>query len=780
MNRIDIALVGMAGRFPGAADVAELWSTVVGGRETIRDLTEDELRAAGVDPDEAAEPGFVPRVADLAEPDRFDAGFFGMSAQEARLTDPQHRVFLECAWSALENAALNPADLDGNIGVWASTSMSSYLMNHLLDGTESELAYPMLVGNDKDFLASRVAYKLDLTGPTVGVQTACSSSLVGVHLAAQALRSGDCDAALAGGVSITLPQNAGYRHKTGGILSPDGRCRPFDADSAGTVKGNGCAVVVLMRLDDAIAGRYPIRAVLRGSAVGNDGARRAGFPAPSPRGQSRIIAEALDRSGLRAADVGYIEAHGTGTALGDPIEIRALTRAYDDGSDPREPTALGSIKANVGHLDAAAGVTGLIKTVLVLEHQTIPPQVNLTSLNPAIELDEERYRIPLQATEPETPIEAAAVSSFGLGGTNVHCVLAVAPPGRPVVPDHEPRLIVLSARDRAGLERTAGTLLEHLARHPGVRFADLSYTLLRGRARLAHRLAFVARDVAHTRQILTAFVAAGEIPAAHPDAERWLADGTLPEAAPDARRIPVPGYAFLRERHWAEAQVKGGAGGPAVPGDVAATVTEVMSRHLGVPGLDPEGDFYDLGGDSMTAVEIVAELRERLDRDMSLQDFENLRSPASVIRFLTAPADPSAEPIEVTAMPRRRPLAVAERLRVGSGTPIFFFPPGRRYELLLLPARPAPRRHRSAVHPVVPDGTARRGGEHPRPGRAFHRRDPGRSARGPVPAGRIFFRGERRGRGGAAAAGLRTEDGGPDHVRRAPAGGVRRWTHRRE
>ncbi len=495
----EIAVVGLAGRFPGAESPAALWELLSSGRSGTVDLEDAELLAAGVAPELLADPAYVRVAAPLAGSDRFDAGFFGYGAREAELLDPQQRVFLECAWEALEDAGHGePHREAGKVGVFAGAGFSRYLLD--LAGDPALVAalgdFPLLVANDKDFLASRVAYKLGLQGPAISVQTACSTSLVAVHLACQSLRDGECDLALAGGVSLADPERAGYLYQQGGILSPDGRCRPFDAAAAGTLRGSGAGVVVLRRLADALADGDAIRAVIKGSAINNDGAEKVGYTAPAIAGQAAVLRAALARAGVAAESVGYIEAHGTGTALGDPIEVAALDLAYGGRSGP--PRALGSLKSNLGHLDAAAGVAGLIKVVLALEAGQVPPTLHFSRLNPAIELTGETFRIPtsLEAWPAGEGPRRAAVSSFGIGGTNAHAVLEQAPPAGETQPGRPWRLLPLSARSPAALEQVAARLAAHLERRPDLSIDDLAFTLQQGRRAFDHRSFVVCAEPA--------------------------------------------------------------------------------------------------------------------------------------------------------------------------------------------------------------------------------------------------------------------------------------------
>ncbi|MBM9509329.1 type I polyketide synthase [Actinacidiphila acididurans] len=508
-----VAVIGMAGRFPGAGDVETFWTNLEQGREGITVFSDEELTAAGVDPALLARDGYVKAKGVLDGADLFDEGFFGYSPREAELLDPQHRVFLECAWHALESAGVDPARFDGRIGAFAGAGLNTYLLfnvmnnRRLLDATG---LHQVVLASDKDFLATRAAYKLDLTGPAMTVQTACSTSLTAVHLACQSLMNGECDIALAGGVAVTSPLRSGYQYEPGGIMSPDGTCRAFDADAAGTVAGNGVGVVVLRRLADARAEGDGVDAVILASAVNNDGSLKAGYTAPSVDGQAEVIAEALALADVDPATVGYVETHGTGTPLGDPIEIAALSRAFRAGTQETGYCAIGSVKSNVGHLDAAAGVTGLIKTVLALKHEAIPPTLHCERPNPGLELETSPFYVntELRAWPRKEEPRRAGVSSFGIGGTNVHVVLEEAPDGPPAVTPEdrtataEPavRLLPLSAKSATALAEAAARLADHLEAEPDVPLAAVAQALAR-RARFPHRRAAVARS---TEEAVTA------------------------------------------------------------------------------------------------------------------------------------------------------------------------------------------------------------------------------------------------------------------------------------
>ena len=505
---LDIAVIGMAGRFPGARDVAELWHNLHLGVDSISFFSDEELTAAGLDAGLLADPAFVKAGGVLEDAESFDASFFGLSPREAELMDPQHRVFLECAWEAFENAGYEPTRFGGVIGVYAGAGLNTYLLNNLASERQMEdaaAAYRLAVLNGADTLATQVSYRLNLTGPSVGIQTSCSTSLVAIHMACQALLGFECDMALAGGAAIKMPQRRGYRYQQGGILSSDGRCRPFDERAAGTVVGSAVAGVVLRRLADAIADGDAVRAVIKGSAVNNDGSRKAGFTAPSAAGQAAVIVAAQAVAQVHPDTIGYVEAHGTGTPLGDPLEIAALTQAFRAATGRRAFCAVGSLKSNVGHLDAAAGVAGLIKTVLTLEQEEIPPTAHYESPNPAIDFASSPFYVAARPTAWKRTGQPrrAGVSSFGIGGTNAHVIVEEAPlvpPAASTERRHE--LLVLSARSPAALDTATERLVRHLGQHPDLDPGDVAYTLQVGRKDFPHRRAIVYADVGEVTRAL--------------------------------------------------------------------------------------------------------------------------------------------------------------------------------------------------------------------------------------------------------------------------------------
>ncbi len=503
-----IAIVGMAGRFPGADTLDAFWKNIREGIESRESFSEADLDAAGIPPALRADPRYVRAGAVLQEAESFDAAFFGITPREAQVMDPQQRVFLECAWHALEDAGHTGVEPGVGVGVYAGAGFNTYLTSQIMQDYELMVAaggYQLMIGNDKDFLCTRASYKLDLRGPSITVQTACSTSLVAVVLACRALARGECDLALAGGVSIGFPQRAGYLFQEGMILSPDGHCRPFDAAAAGTRPSSGCGVVVLKRLDEALRDGDTIRAVIRGAAINNDGAAKAGYTAPGIDGQVEVIATALALSGVDARSIGYLEAHGTGTPLGDPIEIAALTHVFRESTSDVAFCRLGSLKAMLGHLDTAAGVAGLIKAVLVLQNRELPPLIHFQSPNPQLGLPSSPFSAQASAESwaSDGAPRRAGVSSFGIGGTNAHVVLEEAPSTSQGEKARAPaHLLTLSAKTPAALDRMTANLAAHLSGHPELNLADVEYTLQVGRRAFEHRRIIAARDTNHAIELL--------------------------------------------------------------------------------------------------------------------------------------------------------------------------------------------------------------------------------------------------------------------------------------
>ncbi|MFV0308088.1 MAG: type I polyketide synthase [Desertimonas sp.] len=503
----DIAIVGIGGHFPGAPDVDTLWRRVVDGDDCLVDLDEPTLRAAGVPERRLNAPNYVRRNGVLDDVELFDAEFFGVGKRDAAIMDPQHRHFIECVWEALESSGHVPERFPGAIGLFAGCGMNTYMLNNLLTNPKLVDQVGMFLlrhtGNDKDFLTTTVSYRLNLTGPSINVQTACSTSLVAVHLAVQSLLSMECDLALAGGSTIEVPHRQGYLYEEGEILAPDGVCRAFDARSGGTVLTSGAGVVALRRLQDALDDGDPVLAVVKSSAVNNDGQRKVGYLAPSVDGHADVIKEALAVSGLSARDIQLFEAHGTGTAVGDPIEVAAATEAYRASTDDTQYCRLVSTKPNIGHLDTAAGVASLIKVVQAMRHRTLPPLANHTAPSPLLDL--ERSPFVLAADPAPWPGDAprrAGISSLGVGGTNAHVIVEEAPP-RPATPVAVgEQVLLLSARNKESLDAGARRLADLLEAEPDLNLADVSYTLARGRRQHGLRRVVVAADPAQAVEVL--------------------------------------------------------------------------------------------------------------------------------------------------------------------------------------------------------------------------------------------------------------------------------------
>ena len=517
LSQIDdsaIAIIGMSGRFPGAKNIDEFWQNLRDGVESIRRLSDEELLAEGVEPALLNNPNYVKANPFLEDADYFDASFFGYSPREATLIDPQQRLFLECAWSALEHAGYAPEAYPGAIGIYGGAGFNNYLINHLapnfnLSPAAPATFYEVSGGNGADFLTTRVSYKLNLRGPSLDVQTACSTSLVALDLACEGLLEGKCKIALAGGVSLPSVRKTGYLYQEGLVLSPDGHCRAFDAKGQGMLGGNGVGIVVVKCLEDALADGDTIHAIIKGSAINNDGYLKIGFTAPSMEGQAGAISEAQEMAEVDPETITYIEAHGTATPLGDPIEIAALTKVFRVKTEKKGFCAIGSVKTNVGHLDAAAGIAGLIKTVLSLKHKQIPPSLNFESPNPEIDFENSPFYVNTKLTEWESTgsPRRAGVSSFGIGGTNAHVVLEEWKPleERQKAEDRRQKtkgLLLLSAKTPTALEIATGNLANYLKQHPELNLGDVAYTLSVGRKAFDYRrIAVVSNqdeDVAYT------------------------------------------------------------------------------------------------------------------------------------------------------------------------------------------------------------------------------------------------------------------------------------------
>ncbi|NEN88877.1 MAG: acyltransferase domain-containing protein [Okeania sp. SIO3H1] len=495
-----IAIIGISGRFPNAKDIDTFWKNLQEGVESISFFSEQELLQEGIDSSWFKNTNYVRAGAVISDIDKFDARFFGYNPREAEIIDPQQRLFLECACEALEVAGYDSQTYSGLIGVYAGISDNSYERNNIyphFQTSEPGKTFQFSLASSPGFLSTRVSYKLNLTGPSMTVQTACSTSLVAVHLACQSLLNGECDMALAGGVSIFVPHKTGYLYEEGMVQSPDGHCRAFDANAKGTVGGNGLGIVVLKRLEDAVASGDYIYATIKGSAVNNDGSSKVGYTAPSVEGQAAVISEAQSIAGIDPETITYIEAHGTGTPLGDPIEIAALAKVFQENTEKKGFCGIGSLKTNIGHLDAAAGVAGLIKTALALKYKQLPPTLNFETPNPNIDFANSPFYVNTTLSEWKTngTPRRAGVSSFGIGGTNVHAVLEEAPTLEESSKSRPWQLLMLSAKTNSALETATSNLVTHLKQHPEINIADVAYTLQVGRTAFAHRRILVCQEI---------------------------------------------------------------------------------------------------------------------------------------------------------------------------------------------------------------------------------------------------------------------------------------------
>ncbi len=499
-----IAVVGMAARLPGANTLSAFWDNLRRGQESIVTLSEDDLLAAGIGEKALANHAYVRRAALLDGIDEFDAEFFGFTPHTARMTDPQHRLFLQSAYHALEDAGYDPAEIDASVGVYATSTTSGYLLHNLMSNQDPNVVigqgvtFEMVnlsLQNDKDYLATKVAHQFNLRGPALSVQTACSSALVAVHLACQSILNGECEMALAGGASLRIPHHVGYWHEPGSMVSATGHCRPFDVRSDGTIFGSGVGVVVLKAMQDAIDDGDRIHAVIRGSALNNDGSTKMTYAAPNAAGQADVIAEAHAVAEVDAATVSYVETHGTGTPLGDPIEIEGLRQAFAVSEEARNgPCYIGSVKSNIGHLESAAGIASLIKTILCLKHRAIPPTLHYTRPNPELHLDQGPFVVRSEYGPWEWDgVRRAGVSSFGVGGTNAHLVLEEAPTVLASTPRPGPQVLLLSARTAEALQQSRSALAAELSGPNEASLPDAAYTLTR-RRKENFRMAAVAKD----------------------------------------------------------------------------------------------------------------------------------------------------------------------------------------------------------------------------------------------------------------------------------------------
>lgn len=493
-----VAVIGMACRFPGANSLDEFWQNILQGKESITYYTKDELIEANVDSQLLDNENYILARGDIEGIDKFDASFFNYSPKEAALMDPQHRILLECAWHALENAGYDSARYEGRIGVFAGESMNTYLLLNLMPLLKQKIAsastLQAAIGNDKDSLTTTIAYAMGLSGPAITVQSSSSTSLTAISVACQSLLNYQCDMALAGGISIGVPKKNGYLYQEGGIVSSDGHCKPFDDSSDGFVPGNGAGIVLLKRLSEALEDGDYIYAVISGYAVNNDGNKKVSYSAPSIEAQAEVITEAQNLSGIPIESIRYVEAHGTGTKMGDPIEIAALSKAFERKTRRREFCAVGSVKGNIGHLDTAAGVAGFIKTCMILKNRIIPPNINFKKPNRQIDFKNSPFYVNVEGKEwpIDEKIAYAGVNSWGMGGTNVHIILEEAPKllKEPVEDTPKRFIFPLSAKTENSLRGTIKLLIKYINNNPSVDLEKLAYTLQMGRRELPIRCAF--------------------------------------------------------------------------------------------------------------------------------------------------------------------------------------------------------------------------------------------------------------------------------------------------
>ncbi|NEP34765.1 type I polyketide synthase, partial [Moorena sp. SIO3B2] len=520
----EIAVIGMAGRFPGADNLDQFWQNLQNGTESITFFSDSELLASGIDPKLLSNPNYVRASPILSDVEYFDAHFFGYTNREAEFMDPQQRLLMECAWESLEDAGYDPLTYSGSIGLYAGAMLSTYFIHNLLPNRDtfdehddlrvltpdSMGGLQVVLANDKDYLTTRISHKLNLTGPSVNIQTACSTSLVTVHTAVQSLLNGECDLALAGGVSVQVPQRVGHLHQEGLIASPDGHCRAFDAQAEGTIFGNGVGLVALKRLEEALQDGDHIYAVIKGSAINNDGSNKVAYTAPNGEGQTTVVAEAIATANINPETITYVEAHGTGTLLGDPIELGALSQAFQAKTQRKQFCALGSVKTNVGHLQITSGIVGLIKTVLALYHKQIPPSLHFQTPNPKIDFANSPFFVNTMLSEWERNghPRRAGVNSLGFGGTNAHVILEEAPENAQPktrnedgakLEDRSHHLLTLSAKTAPALQALVKRYQRYLSDNTEVELGDICYTACVGRAHFEHRLAIVSDSIPDLR-----------------------------------------------------------------------------------------------------------------------------------------------------------------------------------------------------------------------------------------------------------------------------------------
>lgn len=666
-----IAIIGMACKLPVGDTPQAFWQALAEGIEAVRFYGDDELRAKGVPAERLADPHFVKAAVELPGRQCFDAAFFGISPREASLTDPQQRLLLELAYHALEHGGYAPDQGAPETGVFVGADASSYFVNNILANPQATAGVDqvqLLYTNSSH--ATQIAYRLDLRGPCLDINTACSTSLVAVHQACRSLLLYECDMALAGGASVQAAEPTGYQYRPDSILSPDGHCRAFDESAAGTVPGQGAALVLLKRYEDALRDGDTVHALIRGSAINNDGANKVGYTAPSVDGQAAVLRRALAVADLRPDQIGYVECHGTGTSLGDPIELTALAEVYG-GPASEGPCYLGSLKTNFGHLNSAAGVAGLMKAVLALQHAQLPPSLNYARLTAKAGIDLGRLAVNdrLRDWAPGAEPARAAVSSFGIGGTNAHVVLEAHVPAATMAEPVLPALLTLSAKTPAALAQKRRDLAAFLVAHPHADLGDVCHTANVGRSRYVHRHALVVTSRQQCIDTLLDLGAPATTPASPSGqdgiearlaaaAQRWLQGAELDWATlyeSPRRRIPIPTYPFEPVRHWIDPPTTTPAASPkqaaaATPGtqprpalgvpyvaprnEIESELALIWSQALGVDPVGVTDDFFDLGGHSLLATQVHARIHQVFGLQLTLEDLFDMPTVAGTAELL--------------------------------------------------------------------------------------------------------------------------------------------------
>ncbi len=653
-----IAVIGMAGRFPGAKDIEGYWENILEAKETISAFTEEELIQAGAGQDLVRSSRYVKARGILEGVELFDADFFGISSQEASLMDPQQRLFLEIAHEALERAGYSSDQFQGSVGVFAGSGRSLYFLNHLYPHPhimETMGNFLVRIGNEPDFLATKVSHKLNLKGPSLSIQTACSTSLTAVCIACTHLLTYQCDVALAGGVSIYLPQRSGYLHQEGMIFSPDGHCRTFDAKAQGTVPSNGVGAVVLKRLEDAVKDRDTIYAVIRGYSLNNDGGEKISYSAPSAKGQAEVIRSAIAMAEIDPATISYAETHGTATLLGDPVEMEGLTGAFREFTDQKRFCAIGSVKSNIGHTMEAAGIAGFIKAVLAVKEKKLPPTLHFANQNPHMDLENSPFYI--NTTLKEWPASShhprrACVSSFGIGGTNAHLILEEFMNREIIDESTFPVLLTFSAKSPAALKTFSLQLGEYLKEHPEISLSDAAYSLQVGRKSFEYRRALICRsregmldDLADFQGVLAPPQTAQE-EFLYEVGNSWLKGEKIDWQAFWAKlnknpfRIPLPTYPFEKKKYWIDPPSKTQSS-PSIKiardkhSDIEAVLVSMWQQLLGEQSIGLNQNFFELGGDSLLAIEVVAQIEKKLGYSISLQNFNQFPTIAQLTSLIS-------------------------------------------------------------------------------------------------------------------------------------------------